>query len=81
VYLMLLETPLVCERRPRFTYLPLIAAHPVSLLAGHALLVGAAGLPVLFVVFVVLPAIWSRKPARRRAALAVLDRICRTFRL
>lgn len=31
-------------------------------------------------VFVVMPAIWSRDPGRRAAALAVLDRILKAFR-
>ena len=34
----------------------------------------------LFFVFVVLPAIWSRDPARRAAALAVIDRLLKAFR-
>lgn len=32
-------------------------------------------LPVFVFVCVVCPAVWSRNPARRRAALAVLDRL------
>jgi hypothetical protein len=31
----------------------------------------------LFAVLVVFPAVWSRKPARRKAALDVLDRLIR----
>jgi hypothetical protein len=34
----------------------------------------------LIFVFVVMPAIWSRDPARRAAALAVLDRLLKAFR-
>jgi hypothetical protein len=32
---------------------------------------------ILFAVLVVCPAVWSSKPSRRRAALAVLDRLIR----
>jgi uncharacterized membrane protein YqiK len=32
---------------------------------------------VLLAVLVIFPAVWSSKPARRKAALAVLDRLLR----
>jgi hypothetical protein len=44
----------------------------------HVLLVladGAVGLALLVYIGVVLPAVWSGKPARRRAAAAVLRQI------
>lgn len=44
---------------------------------GDAVLAMAAVLLVILVAGVVLPAVWSGKPTRRRAALAVLDRLVR----
>jgi hypothetical protein len=39
---------------------------------------GAATLIAVLVAGVLLPAVWSRKSARRRAAVAVLDRLLKT---
>jgi hypothetical protein len=49
-----------------------LLVHPVILYY----LVGGA---MIMLCAVVLPAVWSRKAARRRAALAVLDRVAAVF--
>jgi hypothetical protein len=62
----------------RFCALALVAqAGPAVKADGGAALAVAAVLLVVLVAGVVLPAVWSVKPARRRAALAVLDRLVR----
>lgn len=40
-----------------------------------AVMIGLGALALILFVAVVGPAVWSRKPARRAAALAVLDRL------
>jgi hypothetical protein len=55
-----------------------LASGPVSLVALRPYaLAGLAVLLALVVLLVVVPAVWSGKPARRKAALAVLDRLLR----
>jgi hypothetical protein len=52
-------------------------------LPAHELLVitgGLGGLALLVYAGVVLPAVWSAKPARRKAAVAVLHQIFSVFR-
>jgi len=51
-----------------------LPVHVLLMLAG-----GAAGLALLIYIGVVLPAVWSAKPARRRAANAVLRQILNAF--
>ena len=54
------------------------ASGPLShLAAGPSLLWLAALCVILFATLVVCPAVWSSKPSRRKAALAVLDRLIR----
>jgi hypothetical protein len=58
------------------------ALSQVSASIGHALsgqdvVLIVAFCLILFAALVVFPAVWSSKPSRRRAALAVLDRIIR----
>jgi hypothetical protein len=51
-------------------------------LPAHVLLIltaGAATLALLVYIGIVLPAVWSAKPARRKAAAAVLQEILNTF--
>jgi uncharacterized protein (DUF2062 family) len=49
---------------------------PFLLGVAGSVLAGLIGLiAVIMLLFVVLPAVWSRKRTRREAALAVLDRI------
>lgn len=52
----------------------IVAVHYLPALLIVAILVGAV------IAGVVLPAVWSAKPARRAAALAVLQEILRTIR-
>ena len=55
-----------------------LVSGPVSQVAGRPyVLIGLAVFLVLVVGLVVFPAVWSSKPARRKAALAVLDRLLR----
>jgi hypothetical protein len=46
----------------------------------QATVAGGIALVALIFVFVVVPAVWSRKPDRRAAAFVVLDLILRFFR-
>jgi hypothetical protein len=50
----------------------LLTYHPIAPVISISVIVAAF---LLFFLFVVLPAIWSNKPARRRAARAVLQQI------
>jgi hypothetical protein len=53
-----------------------LLAAPRSLAASvDPLILPISGVALLIIVLVVWPAVWSRKKARRDAALAVLDRI------
>ena len=55
-----------------------IAAATAVTLPVHALLIlagAAAGLTLLVYIGIALPAVWSAKPARRRAAAALLRQI------
>jgi hypothetical protein len=47
-----------------------LPTHVLSILCG-----GAAGLVLLIYIGIALPAVWSAKPARRKAAAAVLAQI------
>jgi hypothetical protein len=61
----------------QFAVLALVGA-PASEVAGTLyVLLGLAMLAVLVIGLVVFPAVWSKKPARRKAALAVLKLILR----
>lgn len=46
-------------------------------LSGHDVFVLALLVLVLVAVLVVFPAVWSKRPSRRKAALAVLERLTR----
>jgi hypothetical protein len=48
-----------------------------KILSNQDALVVLGILAILVIVLVVLPAVWSEKPTRRKAALAVLDRLLR----
>ena len=62
----------------RLCQLAIVAqAGPAVRADGYVALAVAAVLLVVLVGGVVLPAVWSAKPTRRKAALAVLDRIIR----
>jgi hypothetical protein len=53
-----------------------LVAAPRSLVAAvDPLILPISGVALLIIVLVVWPAVWSRKKARREAALEVLDRI------
>jgi hypothetical protein len=69
---------LVAAPSRRFCQLALVAqAAPAVKADGTAVLAVAGLLLIVLLVGVVLPAVWSVKPARRKAALAVLDRLLR----
>jgi hypothetical protein len=63
-----------------------ITAAAVAAIPAHVLLIlagGAAGLILLLYLGIALPAVWSARPARRQAAIAVLRLIldaCRRTR-
>jgi hypothetical protein len=66
-------TGVIARRTCQFAWLPAIGK-----LSGDTMMVGVILIAVLVAVLVVgvlLPAVWSVKPARRRAALAVMDRL------
>ena len=48
-----------------------------KILSSQDALVVLGILAILVMVLVILPAVWSEKPTRRKAALAVLDRLLR----
>jgi hypothetical protein len=59
----------------------LVAVGASAAAAAHQPVLPLAALSALLLVLtagVVLPAVWSRKPARRQAAAAVLDRLLTT---
>jgi hypothetical protein len=60
------------------TFVRSTTATAAAVLPVHVLLIlagGAAGLSLLVYLGIVLPAVWSARPARRRAAAAVLHLI------
>ena len=60
-----------------------VAAVLAAALPLHGLLIVAGGVGVLALLIyagVVLPAVWSAKPARRKAAAAVLRQLLASFR-
>lgn len=61
------------RRTCQFVWLPAIGKLGGDTMTGAAILI----IVVVLVVGVVLPAVWSDKPTRRKAALAVLDRFLR----
>jgi len=67
-----------CSRAEfKLSALPQASGTFSHVLSGQDVFVIALLALVLVAGLVVFPAVWSRKPARRRAALAVLDRIIR----
>ena len=72
------ECQAACARTDfKLRALPQVSASIGHVLNGHEVFWLAALCLTLFAVLVVLPAVWSSKPTRRRAALAVLDRLIR----
>jgi hypothetical protein len=61
----------------RFSALAQLSGHIGSALGSPGTLLGIVLIGVLFAALVIFPAVWSRKSYRRKAALAVLDRIIR----
>jgi hypothetical protein len=61
----------------KLSALPQVGSTVSHVLSSQGVFWLAALCLILFAVLVVVPAVWSRKPARRKAALAVLDRIMR----
>jgi hypothetical protein len=57
-----------------------VSGHIMSLTASPPVMVAGVMFLTLIFCFVVLPAIWSRDPARRTAAYSVLDLILRFLR-
>jgi Flp pilus assembly protein TadB len=64
-------------RAVRFCALAQVSGHIGGALSSHGALMVIALIAVVFAALVIFPAVWSRKPARRKAALAVLDRLLR----
>jgi hypothetical protein len=60
--------------------LPQVNGHVVSGISSFSPAFYAFVLGVLVIVLVVAPAVWSRRPARRKAAAAVLDLLLRFLR-
>ncbi len=61
----------------RFSALTQVSGHIGSALGSPGALLVIALVAILFAAMVIFPAVWSRKSYRRKAALAVLDRIIR----
>jgi hypothetical protein len=61
----------------RFSALAQISGHTGSALGSPGALLVIVLIAVLFVAMVIFPAVWSRKSYRRKAALAVLERLIR----
>lgn len=64
-------------RAVRFCALAQVSEHFGSAASSHGTLLVMAVIAVVFAALVIFPAVWSRKPARRKAALEVLDRLLR----
>jgi hypothetical protein len=64
-------------RVSRLSVLAQVSGHISHIMTNQGVLLVAALSLILFSALVVLPAVWSSKPARRKAALAVLDRLLR----